>query len=150
MLDTSFRLELAKHESSVDCMFELAQTNSNLGLVLWRLRLGEESTSRHRYAIMLLQGLVEDSPMEPKFRLALARAYLNYHSIAEVCNEHVYATEIRQSAASILERLVIDFPEVPDYRCELSETLILAAHSDEDSDSDRMEKIARATKLRKT
>lgn len=96
---------------------------------------------------MLLQGLSEENPMEPKFRLALARAYLNYHAIAEVCNEHVYATEIRQSATSILERLVNDFPEVPDYRCELSETLILTAQSDDASEQDRMEKITRAASL---
>lgn len=140
-------LQLERNTASVDCMFELAQTNSNLGLVLWRLRLGEESTERHRFAIMLLQGLVEEMPMEPKYRLALARAYLNYHAIAEVCNEQVYATQILQSAASILERLVIDFPEVPDYRCELSETLILGAQGEQPGEFNRRDQVVRAASL---
>jgi serine/threonine protein kinase len=139
--------DLARYNTSAACMFELAQTNSNLGLVMWRLRQGEASTHHHRYAIVLLQGLVEENPMEPKYRLALARAYMNYHAIAEACNEHLYASEIRQSAASILEQLVVDFPEVPDYRCELSETLILAAQTDQAIKSDRRDQIARAVRL---
>ncbi|MFK8112898.1 MAG: protein kinase [Rubripirellula sp.] len=121
-------IEVARNENSQDCIYELALTHSNLGLVLWQIHQGKESMQRHRRAILLLEGLAEEAPQKAKYRVALARAYRNYFPIASACKERAYAYEIRESAKEILEQLVSDFPDVPDYRCELSEMLAFTLH----------------------
>lgn len=138
---------VARKEPSLDCVYELALTHSNLGLVLWRLHESEDSMRRHRRAILLLEGLTEQEPDESKFRIALARAYRNYFPIAAICKERVYANEIRQAAEEILQQLVIDFPGVPDYRCELSEMLTLTAKRSEESSKQRLQNVDRAVQL---
>ncbi len=139
--------ELTGNEHSTRCTYELALTNSNLGLVLWRLHQGEESTKRHRQAIWLLENLVEQEPFEAKYRLSLARAYRNYYPIAAICKERVYSNEIRRLAAEILEELVADFPDVPDYRCELSEMLTITAQKSDSDLTQRRYQIHRAVQL---
>lgn len=138
--------QLHLHESSA-CTYQLARTNSNLGLALWRLHQGEESNKRHRRAVFLLEGLAEENPFEAKYRLALARAYRNYYPIAAVCKDPVSANEIQASAESILDKLVADFPSVPDYRCELSEMLTLTSQQGRFAESQRRQQIERAVQL---
>lgn len=138
---------LKREEHSLQCTYELGLANSNLGLVLWRLHQEEESTSRHRRAILLLEGLAEGNPEEAKYRLALARAYRNYYPSAAVCTERVYACEIRESAVSILEKLVADFPSVPDYQCELSELLALTHGSNHVTPTQKQQQVDRAVML---
>lgn len=139
--------QLGRDESSSSCTYQLAITQSNLGLIHWRLHQGEESTKRHRRAVFLLEGLVEEYPFESKFRLALARAYRNYYPIASICKEPVSANEIRASAETILEKLVEDYPSVPDYRCELSEMLTITAREDHIPTSQRTHQVQRAVQL---
>ncbi len=150
LLDQAKKLlndELVSHDQSLPCIYQLALTNSNLGLVQWRMQQGELSTQRHRRAILLLEALAEDSPFNATYRLSLARAYRNYYPIAAVCKNRVYSCEIRDSAASILEQLVADFPKVPDYRCELSELLTASAGQSIASSTDQLRQVDRAVQL---
>ncbi|MEM8669508.1 MAG: serine/threonine-protein kinase [Planctomycetota bacterium] len=114
---------ISQFEDCELCTYELALVHTNMGRVLWRLQRPEESVQRHRRAVMLLEGLSEENPLDANYRLALARAYRHYYPIADACHDPRYSNEIREASASILEQLVKDFPEVPDYRCELSEML---------------------------
>ncbi len=139
--------ELTRTQASQPCNYELALTNSNLGLVLWRMQQGEESTKRHRQAILLLEVLAEENPFEAKFRLALAGAYRHYYPVAAFCKEQVYSNEIRASAANILEQLVADFPTVPDYQCELSEMLTMTSEMGHGSTTENLYQIDRAVQL---
>ena len=139
--------QLNRIESSKECTYQLALTNSNQGLVWWQAYQREETASRHQRAIFLLEGLVETNPLEAKYRLTLARAYRNYYPIAMRCNQVTYARQLRHSATTILEKLVADFPHVPDYRCELSEMLV-AFPLDNDWDGSAMNgNLARAREL---
>jgi eukaryotic-like serine/threonine-protein kinase len=139
--------EVARREDSLDCLYELAMTQSNLGLVLWRLHEGQESVQRHRRAIFLLEGLAEQEPQDAQYRLGLAHAYRNYFPIAAACKERLYANQIRESAKQILEDLVRDYPMVPDYRCELSEMLVFTLDRTEDADKGRIQDAERAVEL---
>ncbi len=136
-----------KRTESGECTYELALTNSNLGLVLWRLHRGEESTQRHQRAIWLLDALVERNPDVAKYRLSLASAYRNYYPIAAACKERSHADEIRQSSERLLDELVADFPDVPDYRCELSEMLTIAAQDSSAGLDRRRIQVRRAVQL---
>jgi tetratricopeptide (TPR) repeat protein len=141
---------ISQFEDCELCTYELALVHTNMGRVIWRLQRNEESAQRHRRAIMLLEGLSEDNPFEAKYRLALARAYRHYYPIADACQDRSYSTEIRANAASILDELVRDFPNVPDYRCELSEMLTKFRSRGEVANSDVVQRIDRAVQLAET
>jgi tetratricopeptide (TPR) repeat protein len=139
--------QLTRDQSSPRCTYELALTNSNLGLVLWRMHQGEESIQRHCRAIVLLDVLAEENPFVAKYRHAWARALRNYYPIARVCKQEINAYQIHALTESILEQLVIDFPSVPDYRCELSEMLTRTPSPAVQDRSQRRYQIDRAVQL---
>ncbi len=138
---------IARHEDCEHCTYELALVNTNMGRVLWRLQRTEESAQRHRRAIMILEGLSEENPFDAKYRLALATAYRHYYPVANVCQDRLHCSEIRETAVRILNQLVQDFPNVPDYRCELSEMLTKFHDRTDSVDPEVVERIDRAVEL---
>lgn len=112
---------------SLECRYQLAIVNSNMGTVAWWLRDSRQSTQKHRKSIMLLEELVADEPQISRYRLSLAHAYRSFFRSALSGEDRNYAKQLRKSAVAILEELVEDFPDVPDYCCELSELLTMNA-----------------------
>lgn len=105
--------------------YELAHTHSNLGSVLWYQGKPEEAVRNDRQAIQLLEQLVAEHPRKAEYRLALARAYRRYHPNRNNGAEERKRDWFRAEAVSTIEELVQEFPQVPDYQCELSETLAM-------------------------
>lgn len=95
-------------------------------------RMREECLRR---AVAILDGLLEENPRAPDCRQLLARAYRElafgppfgrggpWDAAGEAPPARVLprGSEAREKAAEILRALVADFPEVPDYRYDLSE-----------------------------
>jgi tetratricopeptide (TPR) repeat protein len=105
--------------------YELARTHGNLGSVLWHLQEPAEAVRSDRRAIELLERLVDEEPGQAEYRLALARAYRRHHPVGPENPGGRNRQWFRAKAVSIIEDLVKKFPRVPDYRCELSETLAM-------------------------
>ena len=114
-------IERADH--SPQCRYELAHTLSNLGSVSWHQKLLAEAAQHDRDAIQLLERLVAEHPDMAEYRLALAHAYRHHHPVPTEDNPERGQAWYRKEAVSIIEALAKQFPQVPDYQCELCETL---------------------------
>ncbi len=88
-----------------------------------------EAIDNNRQALEILQKLTEEAPDNPRYRLAMARSQRDRYQIwayggrrneAELGREQ--AIQARQEAVRILEKLILDAPNNPDYRYELAET----------------------------
>jgi len=120
------RARLVLEESSDDssqARYELARTHGNLAGVMWHLGKPEEGGRSDRQAVQLLEQLVSEHPKNAEYRLALARAYCRYHPALAGDIDGRKREWFRTEAVAAIEALVDEFPQVPDYRCELSETL---------------------------
>ncbi|MCA9128232.1 MAG: serine/threonine protein kinase [Planctomycetales bacterium] len=135
---------LTQHEQSREGRYELAITNSNMGDVSWRLRMGDDSIRQHQRAIFLLEQLVDIDPKNAMYRLSLARSYRDYFLFIAHGRKREYAREILDSAERLLNELVEEFPTVPDYRCEMSEMLTKMAASNRGDFESRYELSVRA------
>ncbi|TWU02562.1 serine/threonine-protein kinase [Stieleria varia] len=103
---------------------ELANTHNHLGPTLWLLGKGRLASQHHRQAVAILEKIVGNDPQDASHRLALAHAYRNVFMQATPWEDNrEELNRIRSSGISLLESLVTDFPNVPDYQCELSEIL---------------------------
>lgn len=127
---------LQAHGQSEDALYSLAKTQSNIGKVLWWMRVFPRSKQKHREAIAIFEQLVENSPRNVVYRLSLARAYRDYRFASFGQNED--SRNLQDSAATLLESLVHEFPDVPDYRCELGELLTGAAQFGQGSVDERV------------
>ena len=70
-----------------------------------------------------MEQLVAEHPDVAEYRLALARAYRRHHPIPTKSSHERRRGWFRTEAVTIIEELAEEFPQVPDYQCELSETL---------------------------
>ena len=111
-----------------DCQAELARTNSNLGHSQWLMLRYDEAKQSHRQAVSLLESLVQRAPDDASYRLALASAYRTYLPLASSRGRDGEQQRIRAAGIAILEELVQDYPNVPDYQCELSEMLTVTSY----------------------
>jgi tetratricopeptide (TPR) repeat protein len=110
------------------CRYELARTHSHLAVVSWRLWQPREAAENRRQAVELLEQLVLENTARSDYRLSLARAYLYYSP--NPADGKTY----RKESLALLSALAEEFPEVPDYQCELSEALTMANSRARDSD----------------
>jgi serine/threonine protein kinase/tetratricopeptide (TPR) repeat protein len=130
------------------CQYELARTHNNLGRVMWLQQHPREAGHNHRQAVELLKGLATQNPTDVDYRLGLARAYRSYYPFAGFGNRDVNPTEIRSNGIAILVGLLRDFPNVPDYQCELSEMLTTTVGSTRwPVDSARIKELRQAVEL---
>ncbi len=97
--------------------FELARTYNLLSRMYWKLGSREEVENYRRLAVKLLEELVASDSKNTEYRLALAHGYKNLNP---------RSPQLRDKATKILEELVADHPDVPDYQCELSESLAMS------------------------
>lgn len=131
------------------CQAELARTYHNLGQAFWVQGKQDGARICQQKAVCLLETLVKEHASDADYRLALARAYRVQYPFVVFCKRSTNQKEIRGKGIEILERLVKDFPAVPDYQCELSEMLATMSCRPRSSRS-REEQIAqleRAVKL---
>jgi tetratricopeptide (TPR) repeat protein len=96
---------------------------------LWRR---DEAAASQRKAVELLEQLVQELPVRADFRLALARAYLRYFTNPRD------AEKFRQEGLAILSDLAAEFPDVPDYQCELSEALVMPRFRSQEGDEETL------------
>ena len=134
-------------QRSPECLYELARTNSNLGTSVWYRGGHVEAQRSHRRAIQLLQRLAEQHPGNADYRLALARAYRVYFPFVAFGRRGEDPEAVRSAAIEILERLVNDFPDVPDYQCELSEMLSTTARRSAAADTHHQDQLDRSVEL---
>jgi eukaryotic-like serine/threonine-protein kinase len=104
--------------------YELACTNSNLGSVLWPLREPAEARRSDARAIQLLEQIAAEEPNRAEYRLALARVYSRHYPTGDERAKGRKRRWFREEAVSLIEELVAEYPGIPDYQCELSETLM--------------------------
>ena len=111
-----------------------ARIRTNLAQCLALMLQGEQAADSQRMAVGILETLVQQYPGNTTYQLELARAYRSQYWLmgfrrkddrgeAEVDPRQV----IRDEAVQILEGLVRDYPNVPDFRCELSDLLIVTS-----------------------
>ena len=155
--ETEFRrakslLSEASHDADAACQAELARTNNHLGQALWLMGRIHEARRSHREAVQLMEGIVKHHAEHADYRLALARAYRVYYPFVVTSRQHGDYKQIRSAGTAILEGLVSEFPNVPDYQCELSEMLATTSFFPFSSESRelRTEQLQRAVSLAET
>lgn len=120
-------LQSNPYSEDAECRAELARTYSNLGQSHWMMMHHDDAKQSHRKAVSIMEKLVDQLPDNPSYRLALARAYRAYYPFAwDRRNDE--REEVRAAGIAILDELVVNYPNVPDYQCELSEILIATNH----------------------
>lgn len=139
--------QLSKHEVSPECRYALGLTNLAMGEVLFWLYDRQESSQRIQSAIVQFEQLMDEDPTNAMYRLSLARAYGSRYHYSSFGKDRRYAEQILRAGEEILEKLVQDFPDVPDYRCELSEMLTNTASSSHCDKRVRREHAERAVDL---
>jgi tetratricopeptide (TPR) repeat protein len=109
--------------SSPQCRLELARTYNHLGGVRYRMGRPQGGRTYHLRAWQLLEELVKQDPDNPEYMLAQARCFVSMYRTFAL--EPFDASTISWKATAIanLEKLVERYPSVPDYKCELAETL---------------------------
>ena len=126
ILDEQNRTKLADQ-------FERAKTLNTLGRMLWRSKL-KEREAYHRQALELLDGLIRNDRARTSrhYKHLQARCYRDLVGIERRRRRSrrrttkptpVQSFDSREKAVTILDQLVADFPEIPDYQCDLSEIL---------------------------
>lgn len=115
-------LSAKQHRDAVECQAELARTFSYLGQAQWLMMHHVRARQSHRRSLMILERLVEQRPQDLSYQLALATAYRAYLPFAGGRN-HEERNRIKTAGIGILENLAEQYPDVPDYRCELAEML---------------------------
>ncbi len=132
-----------------DCRAELARTYNNLGQTQRLLWQRSEARQSHLDAIQLLENLVRQRPYDAGYRLSLARAYRTYFGLIGFGKGSQDRDRIRSAGIDILENLVCEFPNVPDYQYELSEMLATTAPRPRRSESTapRNEQLERAVDI---
>ena len=140
-------IRILQQERFVDnpaCQAEIARAELNLGQTLWLMGQRQEANKCHQHAIQLLEHLVSHSSEAVQHRLLLAHAYRIYTRFPSSKNSGRSRSEFRASGLEILEKLVSEFPAVPDYQCELSEMLTTSApRSHHAEDAERAAELAR-------
>lgn len=150
-------LELLQQSPLSDTAMGLAQKakiRTNLARCLALVSRGEEATENQRTAVDILEKLVQTDPSIAAYQLELARAYQGQYSLMRFRargdreQNREERNTIRLAATRILEDLVTDYPNVPDYRCDLSDLLIHTNSSwyqtsDNSAELDRAVSLAR-------
>ena len=87
----------------------------------------ELASASHQEAISILERLVSEDPSASDLQLALAQGYRNYYPLVAFSRWRGESERVRDAGLKILEKLVTDFPDHPDYQCELCEMLIVSS-----------------------
>lgn len=124
-------LEQSPHRSTPECRTAQASTLTNLAQCLSRMFRQRGALQRQQQAVEIIEKIVQEQDTEnSSHRLALALAYRGFFTLASSHRrprsdkpDVQHLEEIRTSGVRILEQLVMDYPNVPDYRCELSDML---------------------------
>ena len=98
-------------------------------------------------ALNLLIELSEQYPTNAEYRLELAECYRSHVQLALTDGDFDQANECLQHAIDILDRLVVDFPDMFRYKYELANTLLLADPTSEASPARYRERIKQAVAI---
>ena len=109
------------------CRAELARVFTNTGNSQWLMLQRELASASHQEAISILERLVSEDPSASDLQLALAQGYRNYYPLVAFSRWRGESERVRDAGLKILEKLVTDFPDHPDYQCELCEMLIVSS-----------------------
>ena len=107
-----------------------AKLRTDLAQCLTLMFRGDEARQSQHIAVGVLEHLVREYPGNATYQLELARAYRGHYWLMGFRQrdspegDRAEREAIRAAGIKILEGLVRDYPNVPDYRCELSELLI--------------------------
>ena len=102
---------------------ELARAYNLQGVVELRTLRFAQAEKSQRAALKLLEQLVGEESENPAYRHTLARVY-NDLSIALLPRDRAESLKARNQAQTLLEKLVAEFPSVPEYQADLIELLI--------------------------
>lgn len=123
-------LAQSPHHRDSRCRTEQARTLTNMANCLSLMFRHREALECQKHAIQIIEGIVSEQAAEDSAGLiALAQAYRSYYRLAgfqrsrdrKASKENL--DRIRNSGVKILEQLVQEYPNVPDYRCELAAML---------------------------
>ena len=84
-----------------------------------------EAVEHNRQALGILAKLIEETPKNPRYRLAMAQTQRDRSQIVAWSGRTAEADEARREATGLLEQLVVELPNNPEYRYELAETYAL-------------------------
>lgn len=118
-------LTLAAHRDTPEYQAEHARVLTNLGQNLWLMFRHAEAARSQQRAVTVLEELVSKNETNSAYRLALGRAYRSHYTLLLFTQGGKHES-VRRAGIEILEDLVHDYPNVPDFQCELSETLATA------------------------
>lgn len=130
------------------CQAELVITYRTLGQSQSILAGGNEAKESHREAILISEQLVSLFPDNPNYRLELARTYRSYFPIA-ARKSRDESTRIKAAGIKILQDLISNHPNAPDYQCELSELLTTVRYGRRGpkGDPEHVEMVQQAIKI---
>lgn len=138
---------LSAHSDDQVSHAERARVLTNLGRLLALVGRRNEAVQCQQQALTLLESLVNQNQSAPSDRLALAQAHRNAALLAAFGRRHEQSELARGKAVEILETLVRDYPHVPDFRCELGDTLVFRVPVDDSERVDRVAELERSVKL---
>ena len=90
--------------------------------------------ANRKIAVGLLDKLVKSDPLNPDYKLEMARFHRNGVRASDFFSD-LHAIEELNQAVSILTALVEEFPDKPQYRFELADTLAISCRSLEREDT---------------
>ncbi|PAY20966.1 hypothetical protein CKO51_03575 [Rhodopirellula sp. SM50] len=136
------------HPDQASCQAELARTFSNLGQSQWLMFHHDDAKRSHRKAVSILETLVDREPDHLSYQLALARAYRAFYPFASDRNSNERA-HVKSAGIAILDALVLEHPQVPDYQCELAEILTATTRRSRRSDDaqQQIDQLQRGIKI---
>lgn len=116
----------------------------------------QEAIENNRQAVEILRKLTEEAPDNPRYQLAMARSQRDRYLIwafggrsNEPDGGRQQAADARLEALRMLEKLVADAPNNPDYRYELAETYAMSYPSRRHGEKpeETMEQFRRAVEI---
>ena len=113
-----------------------------------KMRLGASEIAEYLpKALNLFVELSDQFPEYPEYRRGLAECYRNHAQWALTLDDSSQADAYLQHAIDILDRLVVDFPDVFRYKYELANTLLLADPALEASSARYRERIEQSAAI---
>jgi serine/threonine protein kinase/Tfp pilus assembly protein PilF len=101
---------------------EAARAYERVGLINQRLGRLEESHDAYQKALAMLRALVEESSGEPHYRHLLAQTYYSGLGYLKLASQHYDQAEAPlREGLQLLESLVAEFPDVPEYQKDLAD-----------------------------
>jgi tetratricopeptide (TPR) repeat protein len=125
-----FYREFARQKSTdPEIRLGTGRAQLRVGEIQYRLGHGAEAEAAYGEAILLLDQLAGEHPVEPRYRSALAYAHNSLGFVLESTHRMPEAKPAYRSAITLLSKLMADHPDKPEYRAALAGAYCSLGHA---------------------